>query len=159
MEKKTAKAILGMDLDGCVCELSEPLKEELRKQGIQFDESTYPWADDAWFRENPDVYLKARPVKGAVDGLKRLMQDFDIVYITRRPAEAFRQTKRWLRDHGIDFPVIVTEDKGKAAKELGVTLAVDDSPEDIRSYKVAGIPCYVVPKPYNQKVEAHPFNW
>jgi hypothetical protein len=40
---------------------------------------THPKATEQFFREHPEVFMKARPFKGAVDALWRLKKNCEIV--------------------------------------------------------------------------------
>ena len=153
---------IALDIDGVIAELGSVLKNALAREGKTVDEKKYPWVEEDYFIKNPDIYLEAEPVEGSIEGIKKLQKDNDVIFITRRPKEAKAHTEKWLTMQGIDNPVVVhTNDKGKTAKKLNVSFAVDDGPEDILSYMAQNIPVLVMPKAYNEHLidKAPVFYW
>jgi hypothetical protein len=58
------------------------------------------------------------------------------IFITTRPRDTDnyvqRITERWVLRHlGVSWPVIVTDDKGRTARETGIVALLDDRPENL----------------------------
>jgi hypothetical protein len=72
------------------------------------------------------------PVPGAADALRRLSATAQIVVLTNAPAPAREGRGRWLKAHGMDYPLIINEGlKGPecarlAARTTGPAAFVDD---------------------------------
>lgn len=119
----------------------------------------HPRATERFFLEHPEVFLKTRPCKGAVDALWRLKKNCDIIYLSARPEWAREITEKWLEENG--FPkgeLILTRYKDLAAKELDIRLAVEDAPIEIEKFKKAGIPVLVKAQEYNTEYGPR-FDW
>lgn len=106
-----------------------------------------------------EVFGAALPLPGAVEGVRVLAREYRIVYLTARPEEARRVTLEWLRYWG--FPegeLVMTQDKARAARELGVELAVDDAPHELAALRKV-VPLVLAKKhPYNAGL-APAFEW
>ena len=60
--------------------------------------------------KNPHELMKARPIKGAVEAVKKLYEEGHIiVFHTSRDYGSIEATKKWLRKHGFPFHHIVME--------------------------------------------------
>ncbi|MBI4477322.1 MAG: hypothetical protein HY654_09130 [Acidobacteria bacterium] len=63
-------------------------------------------------------------------------REWEVVFLTRRPASAGEstqlQSQRWLHRHGVRFPsvFVVTGSRGKIAAALQLDVVVDDRPEN-----------------------------
>ncbi len=124
-----------------------------------FDEYQHPSLTDDFFKSHPDVFLNAKPYKGAVSGMWRMKEYFNIVYISARPEWAFGITKLWLDVCG--FPagkLILTREKAKIAQRISVSVAIEDAPFEIDSYLKAGIPVIVKAQNYNKNYSSR-FEW
>lgn len=144
-----------------VCNTLADLLTELREYigPWPFDEYHHPMLTEDFFLQNPGIFLRAKPFEGAVQGMWRLKEHFDIVYLSARPKWAWVLTDLWLRAHG--FPVgqlILTNNKDRVAKEIGVSIAIEDAPFEIDRYKEAGIPVIVKAQRYNKGYGSR-FDW
>lgn len=149
---------LAIDIDNTLADLNPSLRERFgeRKQGEYY----YPGADEEFFRNNPDFFLSAAVIPGAVSGMSRLAARHELYYLTRRPVEAREQTREWLLGNGFpDCPVFHVDDKGEAARELGIELAIDDAVEDVQSLLRAGIRVWIMPYEYNKGLSQPHFAW
>lgn len=78
------KLTIAIDIDGTVADSSEV---DFRRVG-----------------KNPDEILKAKPIKGALEAVKRLYKEgHTIVFYTCRNHASKLMTKRWLKKHGFPF--------------------------------------------------------
>lgn len=69
-----------------------------------------------------------------------------------RPLEV--QTIRWLACHlNSIFPVIFTDNKVKTCRDLNITIAIEDSPENISNLRESGVNVFVRDHPYNRLKE------
>ncbi|MEW6046918.1 MAG: hypothetical protein AB1609_10610 [Bacillota bacterium] len=111
---------------------------------------------EAWFRGHPEVFAEAEPVPGAAEALDGLAAaGWEIVYLTARPEWARGLSVEWLRRRG--FPqgrLVMTQDKAAACTVLGISAAVEDSPEQIRALSRV-VPVYAPAQPYN----GSPLGW
>ena len=149
---------LAIDIDNTLADLNPALRERFGERGK--GEYFYPGADEDFFRNNPDFFLGARVIPGAVSGMSRLAARHELCYLTRRPMEAREQTREWLLSNGFPkCPVYHVNDKGEAARELGIELAIDDAVEDVLSLLQAGIRVWVVPYEYNMVLTQPHFAW
>ncbi len=124
-----------------------------------FYEYRHPLLTDDFFIDHPEIFLNAKPYEGAVQGLWRLKEYFNIVYLSARPEWAWVITDLWLKVHG--FPsgrLILTGEKADMAKQLNVAMAVEDAPFEIEKYERVGIPVVVKAQNYN-KDYAPRFEW
>jgi hypothetical protein len=82
------------------------------------------------YYETGSEYME--PVPHAIESLNELSKDAGVVVLTNAPAQAREPRGRWLRKHGIDFPLIINEGaKGGvvaalAARTRGPAAFVDD---------------------------------
>lgn len=107
-----------------------------------------------YFKKNLDVFLKAKPIDGAVEALHRFVdKGNEIVYLTARPEEAHEVTLENLFEIN-GFPkgeVVHSMDKAEDFKRLGCTYAIDDAPHEIENYVLAGCSVVVFNKDYNKQ--------
>ncbi len=103
------------------------------------------------------VFMAAIPLPFAVEGVWQVYRSVRdtggrLVYLTARPREARFVTRRWLELHGFPCPdaVVFAENKAEAAKRLGIDLAFEDDPDQIRALSAAGIKVLAVEQPYNR---------
>lgn len=104
-------------------------------------EPTTPWDSDVW------SLLNWLQVTG-----------HEVYFFTTRPGiNAHMQSRSWLEGMGIIHPqvLIVPGSKGTLAKELGITMAVDDKPENIEDFGRFRdeMAVYHVLRPYNRHVD------
>lgn len=89
-------------------------------------------------------------VEGARAALERLQTTFDIIFITSRPMAQREATRMWLDEHiGLrEAPLYIAHNpkanhdarsKGEICAELGVSLLVDDNPNNCQSALDYGI--------------------
>lgn len=150
-------AAIAVDICNTIADLSVVLKKVLS----DLDMSKYPHPEltEDFFKNNLWIFMNAEPIRPARVILKDIYKEHQIVYITSRPEEAEHVTHEWLRKNGYpEGPVFFTRDKVSLAKQLGIRLALEDSPEEIRSYREGGVKVLVKAQPYNQEF-SHRFQW
>ena len=110
-----------------------------------------------WDRE--EVLLKAPPLPGSLDAVRRLHDEGMLAcYITRRPPEVATFTAQWLADGR--YPEVEIEHvghqdqalyfercKSSVCMEHGVTHMIDDQPHEIQTLHAAGISTILVDAP------------
>ncbi|RPF49486.1 deoxypyrimidine-specific 5' nucleotidase type C protein (NT5C) [Thermodesulfitimonas autotrophica] len=145
-----------VDICNTICDVNGYLKNYA---DITLDVYPAP-IPEKFFRSGEGLrcFLEARPFPGAAHCLRSLADKLGgLVYVTCRPREAEFVTKRWLELHGFPFaPVFFCqgpEDKLRAAKAVGASLALEDDPEAAKLYVQAGIPVLLVDWPYNRHLE------
>lgn len=77
------------------------------------------------FWEQPFLYQNLSPIEGAVQGIKRLSQGYDIVFVTHCHPEHFESKKMFLKSYfkGMDYGFIDTKDK----MYVGYDVLIDDN--------------------------------
>ncbi len=95
-------------------------------------------------------HSKAAPVKGAIDALRALSQQYRIILITARDPKIRTDTEQWLKEHfdGLyedlhvigNFKVVdKPRSKGEVCQEIGATWLIDDNPEHCLSALAHGV--------------------
>jgi uncharacterized HAD superfamily protein len=183
---------LGIDIDGVLADFMGGFSALTEQEfGIKLPQ---PWQTYDWHKDNgvtPEqtnylweliksgpFYGTLMPLPGALDAIERLnklsLKDHDIYFITSRNGTLTKfWTEMWLKFHGMDMPtVLLTKDKGAAAKALGLDVFVDDKPENnLDVIDATGRHCvspsgslgtnihvYLINTPYNQWAD-QPFNY
>ena len=148
---------IALDLDGVLTEHPRPLAHAANQQyDLDLPEHTFvdsaglnvPLAIREWVYSPVGPARDLVPAAGAQAFVARLIERFghgNVSIITARPGPCRALTVSWLRQH--DFPacdVIFADEKVPAARELGVTHAVEDSPRHAYAYAAAGIDCLLI---------------
>lgn len=142
---------IAIDIDNTIADINKTLLGFV--PGFDVKEYPNPRVTTNTFKKNPWIFTNSPPIEGAVEALNRISLHWEIVYLTARPKWARRITQSWLAKHG--FPsgrLVLTENKKEAVIELGINLAIDDSPCEIRSLSKI-IPVLIYAQPYNQMLE------
>lgn len=166
---------IGFDMDGVLSDFYTPYENLIVEiAGVDLFPGRFPavfpttwnWPeaagyDDktvaaAWERikTDPVFWTKLGPLPGMSEliwaGLDR---GHELTFITTRPGIATRdQTRTWLETRGIDAPqVIVTHDKGTAARLLELDVYIDDKGENVQDVQVKSplTRVYMLDRPYN----------
>ena len=165
---------IGIDLDGVVANFHKAFNQLLRQFGADIDPNhipkTWNWATgDLGLPKELDrkawEYVTARPAFwGTLEclepaTLKRLYDlalTTPVTFITTRNRTPDTQwiSKQWLASHGFfGADVLITADKGAAARALDLTHFIDDKPENcLDVLKAMGTRCRVSIRrwPYNE---------
>lgn len=143
---------LAVDLDGVLTEHPAPLAHAANAQfdlelgdGAFVDSAGFKVPDHvrAWVYSDSGPAAQLVPHPDALAFLKHavdLLGPENVMILTARPERSASMTVRWLQQHGLDrCRVIYAEDKVAAARENGVTHAVEDSVRHTLAYQDAGI--------------------
>lgn len=120
-----------------ICNTLADVNGELEKLlGENTDPSSYfhQGVTKTTFIDNPQLFSEASVIKGSVEGVNKLSDKYEIVYLTARPGWAEKITKDWLKKNG--FPkgkIIFSRDKASIAKELKASVAIDDAPFELNA--------------------------
>jgi uncharacterized HAD superfamily protein len=157
------KIVLGLDLDGCLYPWHEAVYT-YQQYMCGYSKSFNEFWDEVqfWPKEKQDylvslpfLYETQVPLESTTKFLEFCKENADeIYYITHRPPELERITKRYFRRY--DFPyqdnLFITGDKATACRYLGVTHFLDDHVKHIQA--VNGIAdTYLMAKPWNKEFQ------
>lgn len=145
--------MIGLDLDGVVCDLlgaaKRSLGEPMYPQAYSFEEMYPHISDDALngFFAHRTTYTHMNPIDGAVDSIRTILNSGKhIVYITARPPYLQQITTEWLKMYTIFAPIEQATAKEIAVQRLGVSVFVDDNPDVL---KKLNCDTYLFTQPYN----------
>lgn len=147
------KKLIYVDICNTIADVNAEIEKILGPRPVP-EEYFHPLATDGFFLKHPEVFIDAAPFPGAAQSLHRLIKDLnsDIVYISARPEWAKKITISWLKENGFpDGDLILSADKAAVAKDLYVSMAIEDAPFEIEKLKAAGIQVIVKSQPYNKK--------
>lgn len=151
-----SRPLVGVDLCNTVAEIDAALRRhfnvppQLRQRDLKgFGATPEFFRSEAGLR----IFEEAQPIPGAVEGVRELIRlGYEVVYLTARPVQAIQVSRIWLARHGFPRPtnVLCTEDKPAACRRLGVAVAIDDWPPEIR--RLAGVvPVVIHRRWYNEE--------
>jgi uncharacterized protein len=98
--------------------------------------------------------LAARPYPGAVEAVSAWHAAGHFIHVTshRRP-EARAATERWLSAIGMPYDELYcSTDKVRRAREIGIDLLIDDSPEILAKALAAGMTAATLLHPWNEDI-------
>lgn len=141
--------LVGIDICNTLADINYVLEKEL---GRNPNPSSYyhPKVESGYFKNNLWIFDEAPSIEYSRDVLENLSGKCQVVYITARPVESRDITSRWLKRNG--YPkgeLLFTQDKLKVAVKLGVSLAIDDAPNELTRYISGNIPVWTKAQPYN----------
>lgn len=109
-----------------------------------------------------DLFKQIQPVSGAVNGVDKLKNNFEMVIITARPNEIKDKSINWIEKYFPDIfsQIIFTNkhslnndlkrEKHDICLELGVNLIIEDSLATAEKCASIGIKVLLLDKPWNQ---------
>lgn len=153
------KPRVAVDICNTIADVNDRLKVFLgeRPDPESYD---YPGATPEFFKEHAvEIFGGAPPLPGALEGVRLLAVNHEIIYLTARPEWARDITRKWLEYWG--FPegrLVMTGNKAEAALELGVLIALDDAPHEIRALQNVVPAVLVKRQPYNRGLGLR-FDW
>jgi hypothetical protein len=153
---KPGKSLLICDVDEVVVHFTREFETYLAARGLELETSSLALSGNIRHRGSglplPDPELQAlvtafflertlhmEPIEGAIEALRSLAEDCQIVMLTNLPHEAGDLRRRNLEGHGLPYPVITNSGpKGPAIATLArmadaPTVFIDDSPAFIAS--------------------------
>lgn len=166
---------LGLDVDSVLCESIPSLLYRINREcGVQLEKDDvvqwdFPVGESTLgelileaFRD--PVFVKALPpMEGAVEAVKRLAIDFEIIVVTSRKQLTVDATREWVARYFGVLPVIHVGD-GETKNGHDLDILVDDAPHNILAFADSGRPALLFDQPWNQRVPDHPLirrckNW
>jgi uncharacterized HAD superfamily protein len=116
---------------------------------------------------NDEALQNIFPMEGAIEAISSLLIHYELHAITARKDRTKAATEKWIQKHfGSAFNSItfigwsvdsLKKTKGEACIELGVVAMVEDHMTYALTVAEQGIPCYLLPKPWNLlREETHP---
>ncbi|MBI3271556.1 MAG: hypothetical protein HYZ53_21375 [Planctomycetes bacterium] len=162
------KKKIGVDLDGVLAETAESflrIMQELHGRRIPIDAlrgyDMEEWTGlttaqvDHIFHET-EIFDRAEPMRGAVDGLAALRRGgWEVHIVTYRGWKASLPglTREWLARHGLAYDALEftnTADKSRYARTHGLPVFVEDNWHSIEALAQACERVILVDWPYNQ---------
>lgn len=104
-------------------------------------------------RKGKYLMSKPLPVIGASHYLSRIKQYHDIYIVTARDELYRRETRGWLKKHGLPYDELLllgSHEKKEACLEKKLNLLVEDTLEIGIKVSAAGVPVFLMDAPYNQ---------
>jgi len=167
--------LLGLDLDGVVCDLGPPVAARIAHRfGVATHPSTWSRYDlrllelgvprapfvaflDETFSD-PVLYEEALPNDGACFGVAALRDaGWRVVGITARPGHLAGVTRSWLAAHGLELDEVhhtTVGTKSAVARRLGVRTTIEDNPHEA---ELLADVCdsWLLDRPYNRRDALH----
>lgn len=153
-QKRPIKKI-GLDIDEVICDWITPWCEKFK----------IPRPKTWFFQRNILNHFNEMREKGELDdfylNLKPLISPCDIpfephCYVTSRPVSS-EITEKWLDMNGFPTKPVITVSPGTskvdALKDAGVEIFVDDRYDNYEEVNRAGILCYLMDAPHNQRYD------
>ena len=160
---------LGLDVDSVLCESIPSIlwrinqeqgtnleKNDVVEWDLPIGQSTIGELILEIFRD-PVFLMLLPPMDGAVEAVRRLALDFDIVVVTSRKPLTVDATRLWVDQFFGPLPVVHTGSESKNEHELDIL--VDDGPHNVIAFADGGRPAILFDQPWNQKVPDHPLIW
>lgn len=176
MKAEPEQFVLGLDLDGCVADFLQKMKEIFAEWSGQAIESLHPepqYAFPEWGLSNEeyvrlhrfavtqrDLFYTMEPIPGAPQALRRLSAEGVHIrvatyrlFISHFHEPAASQTVRWLENHGIPYwDLCLIKDKSAIRADL----FVEDSVSNIKRLQERGtdVICFTNPSNKQESVTA-----
>ncbi|MCL6639056.1 MAG: hypothetical protein K6T80_05155 [Firmicutes bacterium] len=158
---------LGVDIDGVLAdslalwvkELNQFFKKSKRVEEIQlYDicetyEITFKQLEDFMRARGSQIMSNVPVMRGASYYLSRIKQYHDIYIVTARDGKYERETRDWLKRHGIpydDLCLLGSHQKQSACLDLRLGAMVEDTLEIGLKVSAAGVPVLLYDAPYNR---------
>lgn len=174
---------IAVDIDGVLANfvkafssLCHKLDRELR---VIEDPNIHTWDCHAWWglslknsatierawqhiktRNNKGFWYSPEPLNGFAK-LIELHRKLPVVFMTRRDGgNVWADTVAWLRNNGINEPLLYRvhpgEEKHELCAKLGISVIIDDSPKVVEQCLKAGMKVIMPGYDYNKHVRPHP---
>lgn len=153
---------IGVDVDGVLADRIPAILDLIAgRHGVHLDpdeiaggETPVPGTDRgvrSFFAETDEDsdHLRSLPtVDGAVDGMRTLAADHELLIATYRKPAARKPTRRWLAAHGIPYDGYVRE-VGEGKRGVPADLLIDDSSPTVRAFAAGGGRAILFSQPWN----------
>lgn len=159
-----------LDIDGVVVDLFEEVDYLLRKDGYDIDHWTN-WSGYKWqevypnipsdvidkILNNPMTVKNSKAFSDAWYWTNHYSSRYDIMYLTARDSSLDSCTWNWFYewDVPVDF-VVFEKNKVDFLVQLEVNVFVDDHADIAQSAHDAGIPAFLLNRPYNLNADVNP---
>jgi uncharacterized HAD superfamily protein len=168
MSAKNNKAILGVDIDNVIADTDRAIRKTIRDVfGVSLRQEEvvcYEYHRCGITKEQEQKILEIFRdttcselfvVPGAVEALKRLQQQYEVVLVTSRNPVIVEKTRDWLRWNEIPHDHLIFE---KEKHQTGRTFEyfIEDNAESALSLAEAGVRTFVFDYPWNRAMIEHP---
>lgn len=139
---------IGLDVDGVICDL---YPEIMRREGAT-EMNHYAWSPEQLDILRAMTREEMLAVEPMIHGSQLKFEP--ACYITARYGDHFDVVAEWLHKWGFPYaPVYSVDGSSKAEKvvELGLDIFVEDKFKTMQAIQNAGVACYLIDQPYNQK--------
>lgn len=144
-----------VDIDGVLADFEglfiQKFGEERRE--LESLESRYPTMGISInrFVNHPETYKYLEPIPLGLSIVEYLTDNgWDVDIVTSRPADAEWVTRRWLKEHGVNFlSFSINPNKSGRIAELAPVCAIDDLISVARLLKRYSVPVLLMQQPWN----------
>lgn len=161
---------LAVDLDGVVYDYHSTLRylletyrnkrlppvEELFKrwdghlQYISTDDDKWAWTEGV---EKYGLFRHGHVLKGAIDALGVLSQEYDLIICTHRPRNAAQDTLEWIAFNRIPCKEVVLLWHNESKTDVEADAIIDDKPENVIDFLVIGRKGILWQRPWNKYID------
>lgn len=97
------------------------------------------------------LFRHGHVLKGAIDGLRKLSRDYDIIICTHRPFVAHQDTIEWIAFHRIPCKEIILLWNEEPKSEVDADVLIDDRPRNILDFVISGRAGVVWKRPWSEQ--------
>lgn len=144
-----------VDLDGVICDFLSEVQRHWGEPRIPLTwtlEEMYPDISDEQIDalvNSPQIYLRLKPLPGAIQGVRALMRRYYVVYITMRPMVVREETRTWLEHYGVLAKAFYTDDKAQFVNDRKFAIAIEDHLDTARAMAQVCPKVFLVDQLYN----------
>ena len=104
------------------------------------------------FLDEPGLFRHLKPLPGAIETLKRLSEDFDILIVTASRTHAYTEKEQWVEEH---LPFIGKRNLIFSHRKdmIRGDVLFDDAPPNLRAFAATGRLAVAMDYPYNRDVD------
>jgi uncharacterized HAD superfamily protein len=122
-------------------------------------EEAFKFADEFYKSE---FFEDAKPIDGAIESIKSLIEKNEIFIITARPASWKKKTEEWIKKHlGTHFKIFYSNDlhqtskktKAQLCSELNVDIMIEDIDDFALDCASSNIRVLLFDKPWNKNIK------
>lgn len=167
---------LGIDIDdtlvdlakSCVKFLNDKLGKNFTKKDLdgKFIQNLYEISDEEYFNyldehERDGHLANLEPLEGAVEGIKKLLENHKLKLVTARPEKTKKSTLENISKHfdGLDEDIIFLNmrknkiDKGETCIAEDIEVIVEDNARNCLDCAEKGVRSILIDQPWNQNIE------
>lgn len=170
LRRPTRKRVL-VDLDGVVYDFHSCLKylveahfgvrlppvDELfdrwdgHKRYLDTEMEHWLWTEGV---EKYGLFRHGHVLRGAIDGLNLISQDYDIIIGTHRPPNARQDTLEWIAFNRIPCKEVVLLWNEEPKSWIDADVIIDDKPENVVDFIISGRYGILWSRPWNRDLQA-----